>query len=199
MTEQENRDSRALRGRDYAGAGAHSRGGGSLRGHGARTRCRPTYAPRAASARMSDPKMIKGNPACSEHPGHGEVPHRPHRRGAHTRSARHRLHRRERGPLPRRRPLPIDKRQFRVPFVCGARNLSEALRRVEEGAAMIRTKGEPGTRRRRAGGAPHARRARGDCARALTLAGTTRFSSWRRRCRFRRRASSNCVSSAGFP
>lgn len=39
----------------------------------------------------------------------------------------------------------IDKRQFRVPFVCGARDLSEALRRVEEGAAMIRTKGEPGT------------------------------------------------------
>lgn len=39
----------------------------------------------------------------------------------------------------------IDKRQFRVPFVCGARNLSEALRRVDEGAAMIRTKGEPGT------------------------------------------------------
>lgn len=39
----------------------------------------------------------------------------------------------------------IDKRRFRVPFVCGARNLSEALRRVEEGAAMIRTKGEPGT------------------------------------------------------
>ncbi len=39
----------------------------------------------------------------------------------------------------------IDKRAFRVPFVCGARNLSEALRRVEEGAAMIRTKGEPGT------------------------------------------------------
>ena len=39
----------------------------------------------------------------------------------------------------------IDKRQFRVPFVCGARNLSEALRRVEEVAAMIRTKGEPGT------------------------------------------------------
>lgn len=39
----------------------------------------------------------------------------------------------------------IDKRAFRVPFVCGARNLSEALRRIEEGAAMIRTKGEPGT------------------------------------------------------
>ena len=39
----------------------------------------------------------------------------------------------------------IDKTQFQVPFVCGARDLGEALRRIEEGAAMIRTKGEPGT------------------------------------------------------
>jgi pyridoxal 5'-phosphate synthase pdxS subunit len=39
----------------------------------------------------------------------------------------------------------IDKRDFKVPFVCGARNLGEALRRIGEGAAMIRTKGEPGT------------------------------------------------------
>lgn len=39
----------------------------------------------------------------------------------------------------------IDKHRFRVPFVCGARNLGEALRRIGEGAAMIRTKGEPGT------------------------------------------------------
>ena len=39
----------------------------------------------------------------------------------------------------------IDKHQFKVPFVCGARNLGEALRRIGEGAAMIRTKGEPGT------------------------------------------------------
>lgn len=39
----------------------------------------------------------------------------------------------------------IDKRGFKVPFVCGARNLGEALRRIGEGAAMIRTKGEPGT------------------------------------------------------
>lgn len=39
----------------------------------------------------------------------------------------------------------IDKRAFTVPFVCGARNLGEALRRIAEGAAMIRTKGEPGT------------------------------------------------------
>lgn len=39
----------------------------------------------------------------------------------------------------------IDKTKFKVPFVCGARNLGEALRRISEGAAMIRTKGEPGT------------------------------------------------------
>ena len=39
----------------------------------------------------------------------------------------------------------IDKRAFKVPFVCGARNLGEALRRIDEGAAMIRTKGEAGT------------------------------------------------------
>ncbi len=39
----------------------------------------------------------------------------------------------------------IDKNAFKVPFVCGARNLGEALRRIAEGAAMIRTKGEPGT------------------------------------------------------
>lgn len=39
----------------------------------------------------------------------------------------------------------IDKRSFKIPFVCGCRNLGEALRRIGEGAAMIRTKGEPGT------------------------------------------------------
>lgn len=39
----------------------------------------------------------------------------------------------------------IDKRHFKVPFVCGAKDLGEALRRINEGASMIRTKGEPGT------------------------------------------------------
>ena len=39
----------------------------------------------------------------------------------------------------------VDKRKFSVPFVCGARDLGEALRRIAEGASMIRTKGEPGT------------------------------------------------------
>ncbi len=39
----------------------------------------------------------------------------------------------------------INKKDFKVPFVCGARNLGEALRRIGEGASMIRTKGEAGT------------------------------------------------------
>lgn len=39
----------------------------------------------------------------------------------------------------------IDKNQFDVPFICGAKDLGEALRRIQEGASMIRTKGEPGT------------------------------------------------------
>ncbi len=39
----------------------------------------------------------------------------------------------------------VDKTQFKVPFVCGAKDLGEALRRIREGASMIRTKGEPGT------------------------------------------------------
>ena len=39
----------------------------------------------------------------------------------------------------------IDKHQFKVPFICGAKDLGEALRRIAEGASMIRTKGEPGT------------------------------------------------------
>ncbi len=41
--------------------------------------------------------------------------------------------------------LHIDKKEFKAPFVCGAKNLGEALRRIKEGASMIRTKGEPGT------------------------------------------------------
>ena len=39
----------------------------------------------------------------------------------------------------------VNKREFEVPFVCGAKDLGEALRRINEGASMIRTKGEPGT------------------------------------------------------
>ena len=39
----------------------------------------------------------------------------------------------------------VDKKEFQIPFVCGAKDLGEALRRIAEGASMIRTKGEPGT------------------------------------------------------
>ena len=56
----------------------------------------------------------------------------------------------------------IDKRDFKVPFVCGARNLGEALRRIAEGAAMIRTKGEAGLGQYRRSGAPHAHHREGD-------------------------------------
>jgi pyridoxal 5'-phosphate synthase pdxS subunit len=63
----------------------------------------------------------------------------------------------------------IDKHQFKVPFVCGCRNLGEALRRVGEGAAMIRTKGEAGT-----GdvveAVRHARSVLGDIRRLTTMA-----------------------------
>src|SRR3977135_1306108 len=48
-------------------------------------------------------------------------------------------------PTPADEEHHIDKRHFKVPFVCGARNLGEALRRIGEGAAMIRTKGEAGS------------------------------------------------------
>ena len=49
----------------------------------------------------------------------------------------------------------IDKHAFKVPFVCGCRNLGEALRRIDEGAAMMRTKGEAGHRQHRRGRPPH--------------------------------------------
>ena len=70
-------------------------------------------------SRMSDPKMIKGIQDAVSIPVMAKVP------------ADDVYH--------------IDKTQFKVPFVCGARNLGEALRRIAEGASMIRTKGEPGT------------------------------------------------------
>lgn len=59
----------------------------------------------------------------------------------------------------------IDKTKFAVPFVCGARDLGEALRRIAEGASMIRTKGEPGHGRRRSSRDSHARYAERDSPR----------------------------------
>jgi pyridoxal 5'-phosphate synthase pdxS subunit len=69
----------------------------------------------------------------------------PLRRGPGAAVARRRLHRRVRGADPADYANHIDKWQFTVPFVCGATNLGEALRRLTEGAAMIRSKGEAGT------------------------------------------------------
>jgi pyridoxal 5'-phosphate synthase pdxS subunit len=69
----------------------------------------------------------------------------------------------------------IDKHQFKIPFVCGARDLGEALRRISEGAAMIRTKGEAGT-----GdiveAVRHARRIYGDIRRLTSMSKDERFS-----------------------
>lgn len=57
----------------------------------------------------------------------------------------------------------IDKHQFKVPFVCGAKDLGEALRRISEGASMIRTKGEPGTGDVVQAAPPHAKDQQPDC------------------------------------
>ena len=74
-------------------------------------------------SRMSDPKMIKGIQEAVSIPVMAKC-----RIGHFADNVYH-----------------IDKTQFDVPFVCGAKNLGEALRRIAEGATMIRTKGEPGT------------------------------------------------------
>ena len=94
-------------------------------------------------SRMSDPAMIKGIQEAVSIPVMAKV------RIGHIAEARilqahrSRLHRRIRGAFPGRRVYHIDKNQFDVPFVCGAKNLGEALRRIAEGAAMIRTKASP--------------------------------------------------------
>ena len=79
-------------------------------------------------------------------PGDGQGPHRALRRGAGAaeRSASTTSTSPRCSPPPTRRNH-IDKWAFTVPFVCGATNLGEALRRITEGAAMIRSKGEAGT------------------------------------------------------
>ena len=96
-------------------------------------------------ARMSDPKMIKGIQAAVSIPvmakcriGHFVV--------AQVLEAIEIDYIDESEVLsPADDKLHIDKTKFKVPFVCGAKDLGEALRRISEGAAMIRTKGEPGT------------------------------------------------------
>jgi len=96
-------------------------------------------------SRMSDPKMIKGIQAAVSIPVMAKV------RIGHIAEAQI-LEALEIDYIDESEVLSpaddiyhIDKTKFNVPFVCGAKNLSEALRRVVEGASMIRTKGEPGT------------------------------------------------------
>ena len=96
-------------------------------------------------ARMSDPKMIKGIQAAVSIPVMAKC-RIGHFAEAQILEAIEIDYIDESEVLsPADDRLHIDKTQFKVPFVCGAKDLGEALRRIAEGAAMIRTKGEPGT------------------------------------------------------
>ena len=96
-------------------------------------------------ARMSDPKMIKGIQAAVSIPGMAKC-RIGHFAEAQVLEAIEIDYIDESEVLsPADDKLHIDKTKFKVPFVCGAKDLGEALRRISEGAAMIRTKGEPGT------------------------------------------------------
>ncbi len=127
-----------------AGAGEDRRGRGRGRGDG----------PGAGSRRHPRP----GRRGPDERPGHDQgiveavsIPVMAKARIGHfveaqvLQSHRRRLRRRVRGAHPADEAHHIDKWAFTVPFVCGATNLGEALRRISEGAAMIRSKGEAGT------------------------------------------------------
>ena len=96
-------------------------------------------------ARMSDPKMIKGIQAAISIPVMAKC-RIGHFAEAQVLEAIEIDYIDESEVLsPADDKLHIDKTKFKVPFVCGAKDLGEALRRISEGAAMIRTKGEPGT------------------------------------------------------
>jgi len=95
-------------------------------------------------ARMSHPALIKRIMDAVTIPGDGQGPHRSYGGGASARSARRRLYRRVRSSHAGDDKYHIDKHAYNVPYVCGAKDLGEALRRIAEGAAMIRSKGEAG-------------------------------------------------------
>ena len=97
-------------------------------------------------SRMSDPKMIKGNSGSSIHSSYGQNAGSDYFVEAQILEAIEIDYIDESEVLsPADDVYHINKRKFQVPFVCGARDLGEALRRINEGASMIRTKGEPGT------------------------------------------------------
>lgn len=96
-------------------------------------------------ARMSDPKMINGIKAAVQIPVMAKV-RIGHFVEAQILEALEIDYIDESEVLTPADPaLHVDKSKFKIPFVCGARNLGEAVRRINEGAAMIRTKGEAGT------------------------------------------------------
>ena len=96
-------------------------------------------------SRMSDPKMIKGIQEAGRFPDMAKC-RMGHFEGAQGLEAIEIDYIDESEVLsPADDVYHINKRDFKVPFVCGARDLGEALRRINEGASMIRTKGEPGT------------------------------------------------------
>jgi pyridoxal 5'-phosphate synthase pdxS subunit len=96
-------------------------------------------------SRMSDPKMIKGIQAAVSIPVMAKV-RIGHFVEAQILEALEIDYIDESEVLsPADDKFHVDKTKFKVPFVCGAKNLGEALRRIAEGASMIRTKGEPGT------------------------------------------------------
>ncbi len=95
---------------------------------------------------MSDPQMIRGIQESRIHPGYGQMPNRSFCGGSGSQKrSRLTISMRVKCSLPADDVYHINKHQFKVPFVCGAKDLGEALRRINEGASMIRTKGEPGT------------------------------------------------------
>ncbi len=101
----------------------------------------------------------------------------------------------------------VDKHQFKVPFVCGCRDLGEALRRISEGAAMIRTKGEAGTGNV-VEAVRHMRQVMGDIRRIQTMSDDELYaeakrlgapSSWSRRSRSLAVCPSSCSPPAASP
>ena len=96
-------------------------------------------------ARMSDPKMIKEIQAAVSIPVMAKVRIGHFVEAQILESLKIDYIDDSEGLTPADESFHINKRDFKVPFVCGARNLGEALRRIGEGAAMIRTKGEAGT------------------------------------------------------
>ncbi len=96
-------------------------------------------------ARMSDPELIQCIHRNGLDPGDGHVPDRALRRSAGPEAIGVDFLDESEVLTPADEAHHINKWDFKVPFVCGCRNLGEALRRVGEGAAMIRTKGEAGT------------------------------------------------------